>query len=81
MRLRVFGLAMAWAGQARDALVAALSSGISIKSGSRHQVAFAPHEVLTEIVDGIERVDVTRDASLVFRSPLVVRSRSSAGTP
>lgn len=77
VRLRVVGRAMFWSEQARLALIAALARGVSIKSESRHRVVFEPEEVWTEVVDGIETVAASREARLLLRSPLAIRSRDA----
>ena len=73
VRLVVLGQAMFWAQQARDAMIAALAGGITLRSGSRRRVVFEPLELETEVTEGLVCPAVGRDAVLVLRSPLVLR--------
>ena len=73
VRLIVFGQAMFWARQVRDAMIAAMVGGISLRSGSRRRVVFEPMEVETEVSEGLDCPSIARDAVLVLKSPLVLR--------
>jgi CRISPR-associated endoribonuclease Cas6 len=79
VRLRIFGEAMFWAAQARDAMVMALAQGVSIRSESRHKVAFEPLSCSTRRIEGLAPPCITRDAALRFVTPLVVRNGSLPG--
>ena len=77
--LRVFGHAMFWAMQARDALIMALEAGISIRMEGRLRVAFKVRECTSRSVDGLPLPLAAREAVMMFHSPLVVRSGGSVG--
>ena len=79
VRLRIFGAAMFWAAQARDAMLMALARGVAIRSESRHKVAFEPLSCNTRRIEGLPLPPVTRDAALRFVTPLVVRNGSLLG--
>lgn len=77
--LRVFGHAMFWAMQARDALIMALEGGVSLRMEGRLRVAFKIRDCTSRSVDGLPTRDTAREAVMVFHSPLVVRSGRSFG--
>lgn len=78
VRLTVFGEAAFWAVQARDAMIAALTGGISIRAEGRMRVVFDPIEIESEVVDGLSAPQAERDVTLLLKSPLVIRANRSA---
>lgn len=73
VRLRVFGQALFWARQARDALIMALADGVSLRSGGRLRAVVAPVDVETEWVDGLVCPRAQSDVALLLRTPLIIR--------
>ena len=70
----LFGAAGVFADEAAEALVRALAGGIAIAPESRHRVRLEPLEVQRERIDGIDPPARATAASLIFRSPVAVRS-------
>jgi hypothetical protein len=60
--------------EAAEALLRALAGGIAIAPESMHRVRLEPLEVQRERIDGIGPPARATAASLIFRSPIAVRS-------
>lgn len=70
--LRLFGDAMAWRGEARQALAQALAGGIAF-AGSRQRVELAGAEIREDRVWQLPLAETADYASLTFRTPVSTR--------
>ena len=74
VELRLFGSAMFYAGQCREALLAALAGGVSIRPEGRHHVTFEPLDCLGRRLCPALPPETISGASLTFVTPVAVRS-------
>jgi hypothetical protein len=70
--MTLFGVAADWAGEAADALVRALRDGLDEAGNNRRRLDVSYREV--EVFTGLPVPDMSGGASLVFTSPVALRS-------
>ena len=74
--LRLFGMAVFWADQTREALIEALADGVSLRGGAL-RTPFVPLDAMMRRCAAPENRPRLTEAVLVFRTPVCVRRKDA----
>jgi hypothetical protein len=78
LRLRVFGVAVAWLDELVPALLAGLDAGLSVVPGSHVRARLSPQDRAATLTEGLPPVPAQADAVVLrFQTPLVLERRNA----